>query len=297
MFDGFKLDFIDTGEATLRVRTGGSGPPLLLLHGHPQTHLMWHAVAADLARDFTVVAPDLRGYGESSKPETAADHEPYSKRAMARDNVALMQHLGFERFSLAGHDRGGRVAYRLALDHPDRVERLATLDILPTYEHFSRADMRFGLGYWHWFFLAQPFDVPERVIGLDPVAFFARTWPLDGEGKPQPPAYFAPDALEDYLRCYADPATVHATCEDYRAGATFDFQVDEADRSAGKQITAPMLALWAAKGGLPRWYDVLAVWQTWATDVRGGAIDSGHFMAEEAPAETAAALRKFFSAA
>ncbi|MBV9898028.1 MAG: alpha/beta hydrolase [Chloroflexi bacterium] len=296
MFDNFKLDHIDTGEATIRVRIGGSGPPVLLLHGHPQTHCMWHAVAADLARHFTVVAPDLRGYGESSKPQTTPDHEPYSKRAMARDNVNLMRSLGFETFNVAGHDRGGRVAYRLALDHPDRVQRLATLDILPTYEHFHRADMQFGLGYWHWFFLAQPFDMPERVIGLDPVAFFCRQWPLNADGKPQPPGYFAPEALADYLRCYADPHTVHATCEDYRAGATYDYATDEADLKAGKKITCPMLALWAAKGELPRWYDVLAVWRDWATDVRGQPINSGHFMAEEAPQATASALREFFSA-
>lgn len=296
MFDGFRLETIATGEATLRVRVGGSGPPVLLLHGHPQTHLMWHAVAADLARDFTVVAPDLRGYGDSSKPTTTDDHEPYSKRAMARDNVALMRRLGFDRFSVAGHDRGGRVAYRLALDHPERVERLATLDILPTYEHFRRADMRFGLGYWHWFFLAQPFDVPERVIGADPIRFFGRAWPLDADGTPKPPAYFAPEALEDYLRCYADPRTVHATCEDYRAGATYDYAADARDLASGTQIGCPLLALWAGTGALAQWYDVLAVWRDWALDVRGGAIDAGHYMAEEAPEATAAALRDFFTA-
>jgi haloacetate dehalogenase len=294
LFDGFRLDALDTGEATLRVRIGGSGPPVLLLHGHPQTHFMWHAVAADLARDFTIVAPDLRGYGRSSKPPTTGDHEPYSKRAMARDAVALMERLGFDAFSVAGHDRGGRVAYRLALDHPERVRRLATLDILPTGEHFRRADMQFAMGYWHWFFLAQPFDMPERIINLDPVAYFARNWPLDGDGKPQPPLYHAPEALQDYLECYADPETVHATCEDYRAGATFDFALDEADRADGRKITCPMLALWAAKGALPRWYDVLGIWREWAQDVRGAGINSGHFMAEEAPAETIAALREFF---
>jgi haloacetate dehalogenase len=295
MFEGFRLESIDTGEATLRVRYGGSGPPVLLLHGHPQTHFMWHRVAADLVRDFTVVAPDLRGYGESSKPPTTDDHEPYSKRAMARDQVAVMHQLGFERFAVAGHDRGGRCAYRLALDHPDRVSRLAVLDILPTSEHFRRADMKFGLGYWHWFFLAQRFDVPERIIGADPKGFFTREWPRDASGSPTPPPYHVAEAVEDYLRCYANPATVHATCEDYRAGATFDFKLDEADRSAGRRIVCPMLALWAAKGALARWYDVLAIWREWADDVRGGPIDSGHFMAEEAPEQTTAELRTFFS--
>lgn len=294
MFEGFRLETIDTGEATLRVRYGGSGPPLLLLHGHPQTHFMWHRVAPMLAHEFTVVAPDLRGYGDSSKPPTTDDHEPYSKRAMARDQVALMEHLGFERFAVAGHDRGGRCAYRLALDHPDRVVRLAVLDILPTSEHFRRADMRFGLGYWHWFFLAQPFDVPEQIIGANPTGFFTRGWPRDAAGTPHPPPYFAPEAVEDYLRCYSNPATVHATCEDYRAGATFDFAVDEADRQAGRRISCPVLALWAARGALAQWYDVLAIWRDWADDVDGRAIDSGHFMAEESPEQTSAALKAFF---
>src|SRR5579871_6312151 len=168
MFEGFRLAMVELGEVTLRVRWGGSGPPLLLLHGHPQTHCMWHAVAPKLARDFTVVVPDLRGYGDSSKPLTTPDHEPYSKRAMARDQLALMRYLGFERFDIAGHDRGGRVAYRLVLDHPERVRKLAVLDIIPTGEVFRRADMAFGLGYWHWFFLAQPYPLPERLLTADP---------------------------------------------------------------------------------------------------------------------------------
>src|SRR5579859_360474 len=294
MFEGFSLDTVDTGEATIRVRHGGSGPPLLLLHGHPQTHYMWYAVASRLAEDFTVVATDLRGYGDSSKPETTSDHEPYSKRAMARDEVAVMRQLGFDRFAVAGHDRGGRCAYRLALDHPDQVTRLAVLDILPTGEHFRRADMRFGLGYWHWFFLAQPFDVPERIIGADPRGFFTRGWPRDASGEPMRPPYFAAEAAEDYLRCYMNPATVHATCEDYRAGATYDFELDEADRKSGRRIQCPVLALWAGRGQLGQWYDVLGVWRDWADDVRGGPIDSGHYLAEEAPDATLAALRAFF---
>ena len=293
MFDGFQLETIVTGEASIRVRHAGQGPPVLLLHGHPQTHFMWHLVAPRLAENFTVVAADLRGYGESSKPPTTPDHEPYSKRAMARDQVAVMRQLGFERFSVVGHDRGARVAYRLALDHHDRVERLAVLDILPTSEHFRRADMRFGLGYWHWFFLAQPFDMPERMIGADPRGYFARQWPRDAGGTPIRPPYFALEAVDDYLRCYLNPATVHATCEDYRAGATFDFELDEADRTSGHRISCPVLALWAAKGQLPKWYDVLGIWRDWADDVRGQGIDSGHYMAEEAPDATCAALRSF----
>jgi haloacetate dehalogenase len=285
MFDDFTLERIETPEATIRVRHGGSGPPLLLLHGYPETHVMWHRIAPRLARDFTVVAMDLRGYGESSKPPTTDDHEPYSKRAMARDAVAVMKHLGHERFDLAGHDRGGRVAYRLALDHPDRVRKLATLDILPTSEHFRRADMKFGLGYWHWFFLAQPYPLPEKLIGADPAWFFT--------GRPNRANVHAPEALEDYLRSYRDPATIHASCEDYRAGATYDFELDEADRGK-KKIAAPLLALWAGRGEVGKWYDVLGIWRDWADDVRGHAIDAGHFMAEEAPDETYAALRAFF---
>ena len=285
MFGGFELATIETGETQIRVRHGGSGPPLLLLHGNPQTHVMWHRVAPRLAEEFTVVAADLRGYGDSSKPPTAPDHEPYSKRAMARDMLEVMRQLGFDRFSVAGHDRGGRCAYRLALDHPERVRKLAVLDIIPTGEAFRRADMAFGMGYWHWFFLAQPHDFPERVIGADPDTFFER----------RPNAFFAPEARAEYLRCFRDPATIHAICEDYRAGATFDFALDEADRAAGRRIACPVLALWAGTGELPKWYDPLAVWRAWADDVRGRAIDSGHFMAEEAPDDTYAELRAFFA--
>ena len=286
MFEGFALERIDVGEATLRVRRGGSGPPLLLLHGHPQTHVMWHLIAPRLARDFTVVAPDLRGYGESSKPPTTRDHEPYSKRAMVRDVVELMYRCGFARFDVAGHDRGGRVAYRLALDRPDVVRRLAVLDIIPTGEHFRRADMRFALGYWHWFFLAQPYDFPERVIGADPDGFFL--------ARPNRRAVFTPEALEDYLRCYRNPATIHAACEDYRAAATYDYMLDEADRLAGRRIASPLLALWAQRGQIGEWYDPLAIWRDWAYEVSGHAIDSGHYLAEEAPDTTYDALRRFF---
>jgi haloacetate dehalogenase len=293
MFEDFKLTMVDTGEATIRVRHGGAGPPLLLLHGHPQTHVMWHKVAPRLAAEFTVVAADLRGYGDSSKPPSAPDHAPYSKRAMARDQVAVMRQLGFERFYVAGHDRGGRCAYRMALDHPDRVLKLAVLDIIPTGEAFRRADMAFGLGFWHWFFLAQPYDMPERLIGADPDYFFKRRWPRDATGVPQVPDYIAPEALEDYLRCYRNPATIHAACEDYRAGATIDFALDEADRGV-RQIGCPLLALWSARDELQQWYDVLAIWRDWAGDVRGRAIDSGHYLAEEAPDEVYAELRDFF---
>jgi haloacetate dehalogenase len=283
MFEGFELSTIDTGETTIRVRRGGSGPPLLLLHGNPETHVMWHLVAPRLAQDFTVVATDLRGYGESGKPETTPDHEPYSKRAMARDQVAVMRQLGFERFMLAGHDRGGRVAYRLALDHPERVEKIAVLDIIPTGEAFRRTDFTFAMGYWHWFFLAQPHPIPENVIGWNPAGYFGN----------RNDAVFTPEAKAEYLRAFLNPAVVHAICEDYRAGATYDFQLDEADRG-NRKIAAPLLALWGTKGALQDWYDVLAIWRDWADDVRGRALDSGHFLPEDAPEETYQELRAFF---
>ena len=286
MFEGFESAMIDAEEASIRVRRGGSGPPLLLLHGNPQTHVMWHEVAPRLAEDFNVVATDLRGYGDSSKPETTPDHAPYSKRTMARDQVAVMRALGFERFFVCGHDRGGRVAYRMALDHPERVIRLAVLDIVPTWEAFSRADMAFGLGYWHWFFLAQPYDLPERLIGTDPTYFFL--------SHPERSAVFAPEALEEYLRCFRDPRTVHVICEDYRAAATLDFAHDEADRREEKRITCPMLALWGRQGNLDEWYDVVGIWRGWADDVRGRGLRCGHYLPEEVPGETYSELRTFF---
>jgi haloacetate dehalogenase len=292
MFEGFDLSTIETDEAVIRVRRGGNGPPLLLLHGSPQTHVMWNQVAPRLARDFTVVAADLRGYGDSSKPPTTPDHEPYSKRTMARDQVAVMQKLGFERFFVAGHDRGGRCAYRMAIDHPQRVLKLAVLDIVPTSEAFRRADMAFGMGYWHWFFLAQPFDLPERLIESDPERFFFR--PRTPATRPGPPPYFTPEAAADYLRCFSRPENIHAICEDYRAGATIDFALDEQDRGL-RHITCPMLALWGSRGSLQGWYDVLQIWRDWAADVRGRALDCGHYLAEEAPDDTYAELHAFFS--
>jgi haloacetate dehalogenase len=284
MFEGFQLDVIDAGETAIRVRHGGSGPPLLLLHGNPQTHVMWHKLAPHLAAEFTVVAADLRGYGDSTKPPTAADHAPYAKRAMARDMVAVMRQLGHQRFFLAGHDRGGRCAYRLALDSPAAVTKLAVLDIIPTGDTLRRADWRFGMGYWHWFFLAQAHPLPEKMISADPINFLFK----HGQGASEFEAY------EDYLQNARDPAAIHAMCEDYRAAVSVDFQQDQADRGTRK-LDCPVLVLWGAKGVIPKWYDAVSVWKEWASDVRGEEIDSGHMLAEEAPEATYQALRNFFS--
>jgi haloacetate dehalogenase len=286
-FRGFALQTIATPETTIRARIGGRGRPLLLLHGHPQTHAMWHAVASELTAEHTVVCADLRGYGGSGKPATTDDHEPYSKRAMARDMVALMERLGFSHFAVAGHDRGGRVAYRLALDHPDRVERLAVLDIVPTYDMWRRVDKEFGLVDYHWFFLAQPHPFPERLIAAAPEAFYFR-----GDR-----SRFHPDALADYLGAVHDAATIHAMCEDYRAGATYDDDADRDDREAGRKIECATHALWAGRDELGRWFDVLDVWRSWcAGPVSGRPLDCGHFLAEEAPAETGIELSRFFAA-
>lgn len=292
MFERFALQTIDADGVALRTRhrLAPGKPPLLLLHGNPQTHCMWHKAAPRLAERYSVVAPDLTGYGDSAKPETTKNHEPYSKRAMARTQVALMRKLGFERFFVAGHDRGGRVAYRMALDHPERVERVAVLDIVPTWEAYKRADMAFGQSYFHWFFMTQPFDLPERLIGADPEFY----WRKHTSREPKGPDFFAADALADYLRCFRNPATVHAICEDYRAAATIDMEIDEADRNAGRMIEAPLLALWGAKGRLEAWYDTLAIWRDWARDVRGRALDCGHYLPEEKPEEVAAEFEAFF---
>jgi haloacetate dehalogenase len=285
-FDGFELRHVDTPEATIRARVGGSGPPVLLLHGHPQTHAMWNAVAPVLMAGHTVVCADLRGYGGSSKPPTADDHEPYSKRAMARDMVAVMAELGFDEFAVAGHDRGGRVAYRLALDHPDRVTRLAVLDIVPTCEMWQRVDKEFGMVDWHWFFLAQPAPFPEELITAAPDSYYFR-----GDR-----SRFHPDALADYLAAVQDSATVHAMCEDYRAGATYDDEADRADVEAGRPIQCRTHVLWSGRDELGRWFDVLEVWRRWCCGpVTGRPLDVGHFLAEEAPTDTAAELAAFFA--
>jgi haloacetate dehalogenase len=295
MFAGFDAREVQTSRGAVNAIVGGSGPPLLLLHGYPQSHLMWRAVAPLLAERHTVVASDLAGYGASFRPAPAPDHAAHGKRAMALDQVEAMAALGFERFAVAGHDRGGRVAYRMALDHPPRVERLAVLDIVPTGEVWRRADRGFARGYWHWGFLAQPAPLPERLIGGAPEAFFD-LHVRAGMGLGAEPGRYPPEVLEAYRRTLDDPDAVEAMCEDYRAGASVDVAHDDADREAGQQIACPVLVLWAARGGLPRFYpDVLEVWRPWAPDVRGRALDASHFLAEDRPEETAAELLAFLA--
>jgi haloacetate dehalogenase len=286
-FDDYELTRIPVGDQILQVARGGSGPPLLLLHGYPETHLCWRRVAAELAQDFTVIAPDLRGYGGSSKPPADPEHRAYSKRAMAGDVLALMRQLGHDRFDVAGHDRGGRAGYRLALDHPDAVRRLTVLDVVPTGEVWARADDRFALGYWHWTMLAQPAPIPETLIARDPDWFF-----FDIQFGGRLGALSGPSFAE-YSRQVHDPAVVTAICEDYRAGATVDRADDDTDRAAGRRITCPVQVLWSAGGPVGTWYDPVAVWRAWAPDVIGEAIDGGHFLPEENPDATLAALRRF----
>jgi haloacetate dehalogenase len=289
LFAGFEAFTVETGEVAIRGRRGGTGPPVLLLHGFPQTHVLWHRVAPVLARDFTVVAADLRGYGGSGKPPTAADHGPYSKRALAQDMVAVMARLGHERFAVAGHDRGGRVAYRLALDHPGRVRRLAVLDLVPTGDALRQADRRLALGFWPWSLLAQPAPLPERLLGADPT--FVVNHLLDAWGGS--PGAFPAAVRAEYVAAFP-PEAVHAICEEYRAAATLDDAHDEADRGR-RRIACPVLVLWSNRGPVGEWYEPLAVWRGWADDVRGRPLDCGHFLPEEAPDETAAELRAFFS--
>lgn len=291
-FPGFTLEHVAVEGGSIRLRRGGSGPPLLLLHGNPQTHVMWHAVAPELARRFTVVCPDLRGYGGSFKPPATLDHAPYAKTEMARDLVHVMRHLGHERFLVAGHDRGARVAHRLALDHPERVQKLAVLDIIPTIEHFERADMAFALGYYHWFWFAQPHPFPEVVINAAPEAWFA----AHTSREPKGPGFFHPDALADYLAGARNPDMIRGMCEDYRAAASIDLEHDRASRAAGRKVQCPMLVLWGSKGKVGQWYDPLAVWREYCSaEVAGGPVESGHYLAEEAPAAVTAQLLALFA--
>jgi len=295
MFEGFESAEVDTGAARIFIRRAGTGPGLLLLHGFPQTHLMWRDVAPRLAKDFTVVCADLRGYGQSACPPSTADHAPYAKRAMAGDLVRLMERLGFQRFHIAGHDRGGRVAYRLALDHPDLVDRLAVLDIIPTADAWDRADARLTLGYWPWSLLAQPEPLPEAILAVAAEAIVDNA--LSGWGSS--PQAFPAEVRQAYVDALRDPAHIHAICEEYRAAAALDREHDHADREAGRRIACPVLALWSGHGALADWYEdeagSLGLWRSWADDVSGKAMPGGHFFPEELPGETAKVLGDFFA--
>jgi haloacetate dehalogenase len=295
MMDDFKTAGIQTGEASIFVRWAGFGPPILLLHGFPETHLMWRSVAPLLARNFTVVCADLRGYGRSDCPASTPDHAPYAKRAMAQDMVIVMERLGFSRFSVAGHDRGGRVAYRMALDHPSHVDRLAVLDVLPTGTVWDRADARFALAYWPWSLLAQPEPFPERILAAAPDAVIDNA--LGGWGSPS--TAFPPEVRAAYVEALKDPAHVHAICEEYRAAAMLDREHDKTDNMKGLRIACPVLALWSAQGALDTWYaeagGPIALWQAWSDNVEGHPLNAGHFFPEEAPEHTADALERFFA--
>jgi haloacetate dehalogenase len=290
MFDTFDSHDIQHDGVTLRVRTAGGGPPLLLLHGHPQTHAMWHRVAPTLAERFTVVAMDLRGRGDSSRASASSDHALYSKRVMAADAVAVMRAVGFERFGVCAHDRGARVAHRLALDHPQAVSRLMLLDIAPTLAMYEGTTEAFARAYWHWFFLIQPAPLPERSIEADPAA-----WVLEGMGSRFAGLKaFTPEALAEYQRCLSIPGSATAVCEDYRASATIDLEHDRADRSAGRSLPMPLRVLWGEQGTVGKCFDVLALWRDAAVQVSGRALDCGHYIAEEQPAALLEEMHQFF---
>lgn len=289
-FPGFERRQLKTRGATINLVTGGNGPPVLLLHGYPQTHVMWRKVAPLLAQDFTVVIPDLRGYGDSSKPPNGEDMANYSKRALALDQVEVMQALGFDRFAVVGHDRGARVTHRLLRDHGDRITRAASLDIIPTLYRFETVDQKMATGSWHWFFLIQGGGLPEHLIGLDP-EFVLRH--MFGTLLRNPDA-IEPAAFAEYLRCFADPESIRATCAEYRAGASIDLVHDRADRD--EKVKVPMLILWGTHSGQGSGYDMLKIWGAHAENVRGHSIDSGHFIPEEKPEAIWSDLKAFLSA-
>ncbi len=284
----FERAQIKTSGAEINLVHGGSGSPLLLLHGYPQTQVIWHQVAPQLARHFHVICPDLRGYGDSSKPASTPDHSTYSKRAMAQDMVEVMQALGYSEFSVAGHDRGARVAHRMALDYPAKITKACVMDIAPTYHMFKTTDQSFATGYYHWFFLIQPDGLPEHMIGCDPEYYLREKLKRWGA----PGAVFADEAVAEYVRCFSQPEAIHASCEDYRAAASIDMRHDEQDMDT--KIACPLLVLWGAKGFVNRTYDLLSVWRERAFNVQGRALECGHFLPEEVPETVADELMQFF---
>ena len=293
MFEGFTRTVIETSGAHIVTIHGGKGPPVLLMHGNPFTHVSWHRVAPALAKQFTVVCTDLRGYGDSSKPEPVADHANYSFRAMAQDNVEVMAKLGFARFAAVGQDRGARVLHRMCLDHPDKVTHAAIIDIIPTHYLLNHVSRAWGLFSWHWFFMAQPYDLPERLMLADPEFYLRKKLSKGPEGM----AFFAPEALAEYLRCFKNPATVRGMCEDYRATFGVDLAMDEADFATGRRIDCPVLLVWGATGGVGRNHQPLAIWRDYASNITGAeALPCGHYVPEQCPTETAAALQAFFAA-
>jgi haloacetate dehalogenase len=288
LFPGFQTRRVRTTGATIHLEWGGNGPPVLLLHGYPETHAMWHKVAPELARDYTVVCADLRGYGDSSKPKGLPDHSNYSKRAMAQDMVEVMRALGHESFHVVGHDRGGRVGHRLARDHGRRVKSLTVLDISPTLKMYRSTTMQFAKAYYHWFFLIQEAPIPERMLeNQGPFYLFKRL----GRGKTGL-KFFSREAMAEYMRAFMDPCTIHATCEDYRASATIDLVHDQRDKA---KIKMPLLALWGKQGVIAALFDCLADWREVASHVRGRALPCGHFIPEEKPKELVAELRRFLA--
>lgn len=293
LLPGFDERHVDAGEVGIRVRTAGTGAPVLMLHGYPETLVMWHHVAPVLAQGFTVILADLRGYGGSGKPASAADHATYAKRAMALDQVRVMERLGHERFAVVGHDRGGRVAHRLALDHPERVTGVAVLDIVPTLHMFEHVDRAMATEYFHWFFLARPGGLPERLLGADPDAWIDSRF----RGRHAGGAPIDPVAHEEYRRAFRDPATIRATCADYRAAASIDLEHDRADRDAGRRVRAPLLVLWGRSSYVGRSFEPIGVWERYADEVSGTAVEADHYLAEEAPEHTAEELRAFLARA
>ena len=291
MFEGFVEERIEGCGATLCVRRAGpeGAPPIVLLHGYPQTSAMWHGVAPILARTYQIICPDLRGYGRSDKPVSDPSHQPYSKRAMADDIVAVMGRLGHERFLVGAHDRGARVAHRMGLDHPNRVAAMTLLDIAPTREMYAGTTAAFAHAYWHWFFLTQPNPLPERMIGADPQGF----WKLKCFNQARGDNPFSPEALAEYLNAFADPKAIHASCEDYRAAATIDIAHDDADQ--GRKLKMPILTLWAKRGVIETCFDALDLWRKRATQVTGEALNTTHYMAEEVPDVIAAHMSAFFT--
>jgi haloacetate dehalogenase len=294
VLDGFRKTTIRTSGADIVTVSGGSGPPLLLMHGNPFTHLSWHKVAPRLAQNFTVVLTDLRGYGDSSKPPGGPDHVAYSFRAMAQDQVEVMAALGYERFQAAGHDRGARVLHRMCLDHPGRVQRACFLDMLPQHHLLNNVTRQWGTFSWHWFFMIQPHPMPETMMGADPEFFIRRKLSKTDQGT----AFFDPQALAEYIRCIRNPATIHAMCEDYRATFGVDLEMDTKDFDAGRRVDCPAMILWGKKGGVGRNHDAAAIWAGYATNIVATAtVPSGHYLQEECPDETCAAMASFFDPA